>query len=440
MASLHWDVNCDGCGSTSLVHYRYKCLRCADYDLCKVCHENGVETGGHQQEHPFQCLLDREARELHFAGEPMPGLCADSFTCPVCGEMGHSSSDLVRHVNELHHSDRTAVICPLCVALPSAHPDRLNNLAGHLAIMHPTSILRGQNASPIEEDPPRPLRTGGGGGGGSALGPGGDGLGIGGRGFGSGGDGGGGFYGGGTIGGSGSSLFGLGSGGGFSLGGGMDGNGGGFTLGGGGGGGGGGGFGLGSGGRGSAVRGAAESGGRRTAGVVLRIGGAAGSGLGSSGLPSLLGPQPDEGEDFEGFHWSTGISRPPRGSGDAGWRGEEVPPLVLSGSGGGMARNGSGGNRRGAGRGVRSGRGGVPPPYPTNQSRDPVTLQLSSASALGSGQDLAMADAGPEAANNSQVRHLNLPIVQVPHVRFVLPGSAPLALGEDLSDSDGPEV
>ncbi|KAH8342606.1 hypothetical protein KR067_001385, partial [Drosophila pandora] len=153
MASLHWDVNCDGCGSTSLIHYRYKCLRCADYDLCKVCHENGVETGGHQQEHPFQCLLDREARELHFAGEPMPGLCADSFTCPMCGEMGHSSSDLVRHVNELHHSDRTAVICPLCVALPSAHPDRLNNLAGHLAIMHPPSILRGQNASPAEEDP-----------------------------------------------------------------------------------------------------------------------------------------------------------------------------------------------------------------------------------------------------------------------------------------------
>ncbi|KAH8280691.1 hypothetical protein KR018_009192, partial [Drosophila ironensis] len=152
MASPHWDVNCDGCGSTSLIHYRYKCLRCADYDLCKVCHLRGVETGTHKQQHPFQCLLDREARELHFAGEPMPELCADSFTCPVCGDMGHSSADLVGHVANQHRMDRTPVICPLCVAQPSAHPNRLTNLANHLTIMHPTGIVRGPSSSPPGDD------------------------------------------------------------------------------------------------------------------------------------------------------------------------------------------------------------------------------------------------------------------------------------------------
>ncbi|KAH8408842.1 hypothetical protein KR009_002157, partial [Drosophila setifemur] len=148
--SLHWDVNCDGCGSTSLNHYRFKCLRCPDYDLCRMCHENGVSAGMHDRRHPFQCLLDRAARELHFAGEPMADLCADSFTCPVCGNLGHSAGELVKHVQTQHRSDRTSVICPLCVAVPSAHPNRLNNIAGHLAVMHPSSILR----SSADENPP----------------------------------------------------------------------------------------------------------------------------------------------------------------------------------------------------------------------------------------------------------------------------------------------
>ncbi|KAL7745389.1 hypothetical protein ACLKA6_015401 [Drosophila palustris] len=139
---MHWDVTCDGCEKTNLVYYRYKCLRCDNYDLCSVCYENKVETGPHSMHHPFQCLLDRAARELFFGGGDIPELCADSFTCPICGKMGHAVKDLVKHVQSKHRGDNTPVICPLCVAVPSADTVRMSNLVNHVSIMHGTSILR----------------------------------------------------------------------------------------------------------------------------------------------------------------------------------------------------------------------------------------------------------------------------------------------------------
>ncbi|XP_016981212.1 E3 ubiquitin-protein ligase KCMF1 [Drosophila rhopaloa] len=166
--SLHWNVNCDGCGTTRLIHYRYKCLRCPDYDLCSACHEGGVATGAHERGHPFQCLLDRAARELHFAGESIPDLCADSFTCPLCGQLGLSAGELIRHCQARHRAARTSVICPLCVAVPSSHPGRVSNLAGHLGLLHPASILRAPEAPPLAVGSPASglfqWSTGGGGG------------------------------------------------------------------------------------------------------------------------------------------------------------------------------------------------------------------------------------------------------------------------------------
>lgn len=131
-----WEVTCDGCQTWGMVSYRYKCLRCEDFDLCAACHERGLVAVGHDQSHPFQCLMDRATRELHFAGEPIPELCADSFTCPVCGEMGHSAEELVAHVQARHPDARTDVICPLCVAVPLAHPARVSNIVSHLSTMH----------------------------------------------------------------------------------------------------------------------------------------------------------------------------------------------------------------------------------------------------------------------------------------------------------------
>ncbi|ALC48201.1 CG3526 [Drosophila busckii] len=142
--ALHWNVKCDGCGKTNLLHYRYKCLRCTNYDLCSVCYENKVETGRHSKGHPFQCLLDRAARELFFAGQEIPDLCADSFTCPICGKMGHSVKELVKHVQAKHRGDITPVICPLCIAVPAADCMRINNLVNHVSLTHGAwmSILR----------------------------------------------------------------------------------------------------------------------------------------------------------------------------------------------------------------------------------------------------------------------------------------------------------
>lgn len=140
--AMHWDVKCDGCEKVNLVYYRYKCLRCANYDLCDMCYENKVETGRHSSTHPFQCLLDRAARELFFSGEEIPDLCADSFTCPFCGKMGHSVKELVKHVQAKHRGDTTPVICPLCIAVPSASSVRLSNLVSHVSLIHGMGILR----------------------------------------------------------------------------------------------------------------------------------------------------------------------------------------------------------------------------------------------------------------------------------------------------------
>ncbi|XP_030386626.1 E3 ubiquitin-protein ligase KCMF1 [Scaptodrosophila lebanonensis] len=140
--AMHWNVNCDGCGNTNLVHFRYKCLRCPDYDLCQVCYDNEVESGAHKNTHAFQCLLDRAARELFFAGEPISNLCADSYTCPICGAMGHTNKELIKHVQKKHSNDMALVICPLCVSVPSAHPDRVANINHHLTTAHDTDNMR----------------------------------------------------------------------------------------------------------------------------------------------------------------------------------------------------------------------------------------------------------------------------------------------------------
>ncbi|KAH8303448.1 hypothetical protein KR059_011279, partial [Drosophila kikkawai] len=134
--SQFFEVTCDHCQTWGLFDYRYKCLRCADYDLCARCYKFGLRGVGHDVSHPFQCLLDQGAMELHFAGEPIPDLCADSFTCPNCGELGFSADELMAHVRIRHSDARTAVICPLCVAVPSAHPARVDNLLSHMSIAH----------------------------------------------------------------------------------------------------------------------------------------------------------------------------------------------------------------------------------------------------------------------------------------------------------------
>ncbi|SPP88512.1 E3 ubiquitin-protein ligase KCMF1 [Drosophila guanche] len=134
--ATHASICCDGCGNGNLLGYRFKCLKCADYDLCRTCYDRKVVTLNHHWGHAMQCLLDEDAKRLHFAGEPMPVLNAESFTCPVCGAMGHSEVDLVQHVDEEHRNFSGLVICPLCMAVPSADPDLLRNIWQHFRNLH----------------------------------------------------------------------------------------------------------------------------------------------------------------------------------------------------------------------------------------------------------------------------------------------------------------
>ncbi|XP_017086193.1 E3 ubiquitin-protein ligase KCMF1 [Drosophila eugracilis] len=131
---------CDACGRNRMPYYRYRCLRCPNYTLCPSCHNRGVRSGRHEWTHPFQCLLSRAGLELFFAGEAMPALCADSFTCPMCGDVGFTSGELIKHCHTMHRVERKAVICPLCVAKPSPGRGHLvGNICTHFDLWHSTS-------------------------------------------------------------------------------------------------------------------------------------------------------------------------------------------------------------------------------------------------------------------------------------------------------------
>ncbi|XP_034661317.1 E3 ubiquitin-protein ligase KCMF1-like [Drosophila subobscura] len=146
----HLNYECDGCGTDFILNYRYKCLRCDRYDLCQTCYDNKVYTLHHNLGHAMQCLLDPEAKKVHFEGEPMPVLSAESFTCPICGIMGHTDIELMKHAREKHRGDLSLVICPLCAAMPAfGDPALLRNISEHFRTYHGSTagILR---SSPLD--------------------------------------------------------------------------------------------------------------------------------------------------------------------------------------------------------------------------------------------------------------------------------------------------
>ncbi|BFG00770.1 E3 ubiquitin-protein ligase KCMF1-like [Drosophila madeirensis] len=150
----HYNFECDGCGTVFIHNYRYKCLRCDRYHLCQTCYDNKVHTLHHNLGHPMQCLLDPDAKKLHFAGEPMPVLGAESFTCPLCGIMGHTDIELMKHAREKHREDWTLVICPLCAAMPSGDPDLLRNISEHFRTYHGSTagILRNNPRNNVQSN------------------------------------------------------------------------------------------------------------------------------------------------------------------------------------------------------------------------------------------------------------------------------------------------
>lgn len=138
--SRHSGVSCDACGKSSFSGKRYKCLTCYDFDLCSDCYESGeTGTSRHSTSHPMQCILTRVESELYFGGEPQVLEAPQSFTCPLCGQIGLSETQLKDHVTKKHAESTVLqeVICPVCAAYPNGDPNHLtDDLPTHLTVEH----------------------------------------------------------------------------------------------------------------------------------------------------------------------------------------------------------------------------------------------------------------------------------------------------------------
>lgn len=141
--SRHGGVSCDACGKGGFGGKRYKCLICYDFDLCSECYDSGREGGNGQHElaHPMQCILTRVDAELHYSGESYSQEQSQSmaFTCPLCGKLGFSESQLFEHVTKTHSDSglHSECICPICAASPMGEPNLVtDDLPSHFALEH----------------------------------------------------------------------------------------------------------------------------------------------------------------------------------------------------------------------------------------------------------------------------------------------------------------
>lgn len=53
LINCHKNITCDVCGVKDFNHYRYKCTKCEDYDLCGRCFEQNLVSKDHQLIHPL---------------------------------------------------------------------------------------------------------------------------------------------------------------------------------------------------------------------------------------------------------------------------------------------------------------------------------------------------------------------------------------------------
>lgn len=119
MTSNHESVSCDSCRKNNFRGLRYKCLICYDYDLCSTCYETGLTSSRHTMSHPMQCIIAKNDYELFFAGETITSDHPQSLTCPLCGTLGFSETNLLEHVTNEHAStdndeSSAGVVCPIC--------------------------------------------------------------------------------------------------------------------------------------------------------------------------------------------------------------------------------------------------------------------------------------------------------------------------------------
>ncbi|KAH8306713.1 hypothetical protein KR044_007692, partial [Drosophila immigrans] len=137
----HRNFCCDGCQTHDFNGRRFHCLRCVNYDLCKECYDQNVETQEHRIEHPMQVMLDPEIHQ-HLPDLMLNGVMLDlmhfpnCYTCPYCGLLGHTAKELIDHVVTIHRQNDSHVVCPMCAGLPGIELVAIRNLARHLLLNH----------------------------------------------------------------------------------------------------------------------------------------------------------------------------------------------------------------------------------------------------------------------------------------------------------------
>lgn len=151
---------------------RYKCLLCFDYDLCGPCFDFNRESNNHHSDHPMQCLLTKYDYGTFYAGEvnfssqiihlknvQVQTDLAFSYTCPICGRLGHTVLSLKDHLNQEHNNSNLEVICPICASLSDGNANQqTKNLAYHLSTKH-NSLISGENQGLISIGPCEYLRV-----------------------------------------------------------------------------------------------------------------------------------------------------------------------------------------------------------------------------------------------------------------------------------------
>ncbi|KFD47637.1 hypothetical protein M514_11500 [Trichuris suis] len=137
-SDVHEGVSCDSCGRENFAGRRMKCLKCFDFDLCETCYNEGFSTERHPADHPMQCILTRDDYDLIFGGDGAENpYMPRSFTCPYCGDMGHTENTLCDHVLQEHGEAGCAVMCPICASIQSGDTNLMTeDLVAHIGTEH----------------------------------------------------------------------------------------------------------------------------------------------------------------------------------------------------------------------------------------------------------------------------------------------------------------